>query len=311
MNVLVTGKSGRLGQILFEECQGRHNKYIFTSSNDLNLMDRRAICTFLEKFSIQIVINCTAYTNVLKAESEYDRAYAINCFVVENLAAECKRHNVVLIHISTDYVFSSNVRLRPFKESDEPTPIGVYGKTKLIGEKIIEASGCDHIIIRTSWLYSEYYKSFLTNSYENVLTCKTVVASTNQVGSPTYIRDLARAIVLIIESDRYKSNLGLYHYSGNLDLSHYEVTQFIVKNYSFKCNVIPSTFNSISCVHPGFTSLDSSKFCLTFNVEIPNTEERMRYVIDKYIQGLSKKKKMVLLVKRIIHIFGLKKIKFV
>ena len=207
MNILVTGSNGQLGNEMQQLSKQSANNYYFTDVAEIDITNIEAIRTFVNNHDIQTIINCAAYTNVDKAEDDFEIADLINNKAVENLAIVCKEHDATLFHVSTDYVFLGNKNL-PCKE-DEPTdPIGAYGKTKLAGEQSIDRVGCKALIFRTAWLYSIYGNNFvktmqrLTNERENL----TVVF--DQVGTPTHAADLAQAIFSIIENNQYAGNEG-------------------------------------------------------------------------------------------------------
>ena len=191
MNILVTGSAGQLGHSLRDIAADSTNHYIFTDVAELDITDKSAIIRMMESENIKLVINCAAYTNVDKAEDDFDTANLINNTAVRNLAEACKQFGATFIHVSTDYVFdgSSNI---PYTEDMPLAPLGVYGVTKLHGEQAVLESGCDYIIIRTSWLYSEYGKNFVKTMMMLTEERETLNVVFDQAGTPTYAGDLAQ-----------------------------------------------------------------------------------------------------------------------
>ena len=218
MNILVTGANGQLGNELRIVTKGSSDKFIFTDVVDaseesvamlkqlagddictdtlhLDITDVEAVRQIVKEQDVQVVINCAAYTNVDKAEDNYELAELLNAKAVENLAMAVKEVDGILFHVSTDYVFGGNPCNTPIQETQKEAPTGVYGLTKLHGEEAIRRVGCEHVIIRTAWLYSEFGKNFVKTMLNLTATRPQLKVVFDQVGTPTYARDLAQAIV--------------------------------------------------------------------------------------------------------------------
>src|SRR5574344_1820413 len=216
MNILVTGANGQLGnemRILAKESQ---DKYIFTDVNQveglettfLDITDLEAIRTMVKEQDVKAIVNCAAWTNVDGAEDpeKYDLVEKLNATAPENLAKAMKEVDGLLVHISTDYVFGADPYNTPCKETQKGTPSGVYGLTKLEGEKAIIESGCQHIIIRTAWLYSEFGKNFVKTMLMLTETKPQLKVVFDQCGTPTNALDLARLIFDILENSKFEGN---------------------------------------------------------------------------------------------------------
>ena len=199
MNILVTGANGQLGNEMRVVSKGSSDRYIFTDVEELDITNRDAVANFVKGNDIKVVVNCAGYTNVEKAEDEEKTAELLNAQAVEYLAKACKDNGATLIHISTDYVFGGNEGNTPRTENEPVNPTGAYGRTKLHGEEAIEKVGCKHIIIRTSWLYSEFGNNFVKTMRRLTSERDTLKVVFDQVGTPTYALDLAEIIIKIIE----------------------------------------------------------------------------------------------------------------
>lgn len=277
-NILVTGANGQLGSEI-QNIQGKTKNYFFTDASDLDITDRQAISDFVKKNNIQIVVNCAAYTNVDKAEDDIQTANLINNIAVGYLAEVCKENNASLIHISTDYVFGGT-KNTPYSETDPTEPLGIYGRTKLEGEKAIQNADIDYLIIRTSWLYS------LSFGHNFVKTIQRLSSERNelkvvfdQVGTPTNARDLAAFIVHIIEKDLYKRR-EVYHFSNEGVCSWFDFATEIVRMSGNDCLVKPclsSEFPS-KVKRPSYSVLDKSKLKNDFNYTISHWKEALKEI---------------------------------
>ncbi|MDE5568441.1 MAG: dTDP-4-dehydrorhamnose reductase, partial [Muribaculaceae bacterium] len=212
MRILVTGADGQLGQCIRDAANGSIDEYIFTDVDDIDITDREAVKLCLQVNNFDIVINCAAFTDVERAETQEDIALRINGEAVRNLADAAKEFGVTLIHISTDYVFRGDAN-RPINEEALTAPCGAYGRTKLAGERYIAESGCKALILRTAWLYSEYGRNFVKTMFALTRDRENLKVVVDQIGSPTYARDLAKAIVNIVEKRLYEGKEGVYHFS--------------------------------------------------------------------------------------------------
>lgn len=281
MNILVTGSNGQLGHSLRDIAGDSANRYIFTDVAELDITDRKAIDSMMQKENISVVINCAAYTNVDKAEDDFDTANLINNTAVGNLAMSCKEHGATLVHVSTDYVFdgSSNI---PYTEDMPLAPLGVYGVTKLHGEQSVLQSGCDCVIIRTSWLYSEYGKNFVKTMMMLTEERETLNVVFDQAGTPTYAGDLARAIYDIVENNKYKGNNGIYHFSNEGVCSWYDFAREISELARTECDIRPCHSNEFPSKvnRPHYSVLDKTKIKTTFGLTIPYWKDSLRVCIS-------------------------------
>ncbi len=272
-SILVTGADGQLGNKMREVAKSSsQDRYIFTDVAQLDITNLEALERVVEEESIDVIVNCAAYTNVDKAEDDEAMAMLINCEAVRNLAVAAKRVGATLIHISTDYVFQGEGFV-PYVETMPTSPLGVYGITKLKGEEAIAEVGASHIIIRTSWLYSEYGGNFVKTIMRLAAERDSLNVVFDQVGTPTYAGDLAAAIFQIIESRSYAApqNGGLYNFSNEGVCSWYDFAQAIVEMSGENCKVSPchsSEFPS-KVKRPNYSVLDKTKIKSAFGVAIP------------------------------------------
>ena len=281
MNILVTGSAGQLGHSLRDIAADSANRYIFTDVAELDITDKSAIICMMEAEKVNMVINCAAYTNVDKAEDDFDTANLINNTAVRNIAESCKQFGATLIHVSTDYVFdgSSNI---PYTEDMPLAPLGVYGVTKLHGEQAVLESGCDYIIIRTSWLYSEYGKNFVKTMMMLTEERETLNVVFDQAGTPTYAGDLARVIYNIVENNKYKGNNGIYHFSNEGVCSWYDFAHEISELARTECDIRPCHSNEFPSKvnRPHYSVLDKTKIKTTFGLTIPYWKDSLRVCIS-------------------------------
>ncbi|MDE6543951.1 MAG: dTDP-4-dehydrorhamnose reductase [Muribaculaceae bacterium] len=283
MNILVTGTNGQLGSCIRDVAAGSTDNYIFTDVAELDITDREAVKRMVKDNDVEVVINCAAYTNVDKAEDDVEFATILNADAVANLAEAVKENNGMLIHVSTDYVFGGNVNNTPCTEDQQPNPTGVYGKTKLEGERRIAESGCRALIFRTAWLYSEYGKNFVKTMLSLTSTKPELNVIFDQTGTPTYARDLAKAIVGIVSQRAYEGKEGIYHYSNEGVCSWYDFTK-IIAEYSgnTECMIRPchsSEFPS-KVIRPSYSVLDKTKFKETFGVAVPYWTDSLKKCIS-------------------------------
>lgn len=282
MNILVIGSGGQLGKEVQDATQMSQHQYFFTNSKTLDIQDIDAVACFCNANEIEVVLNCAAYTQVDKAESEQVQAEAINHLAVERLANLSKQLGMMFIHISTDYVFGGNQNL-PYKEEDATSPLGVYGVTKRAGEEAIIASGCDHIIIRTAWLYSWRGKNFFNTMRHLTATKKEVKVVFDQVGTPTNATDLAQFLVEMIEQQAYKGRCGIYHYTNEGVCSWFDFAYAINELCHHKCVVMPCYSSQYPSVvqRPAYSVLDKTKIKETFNVTLSYWRDSLRECIKR------------------------------
>jgi len=280
-NIIVFGSAGQLGQCLKKVAEERNISQIhFLSSTEASVLDAEAIKASFIKYKPTFVINCAAYTAVDKAEDEAEQARAINKTGAENLAKACKVNGVTLIHISTDFVFKGDIA-HPLSEDDTTGPTGVYGLTKLEGEQAIARILDEHIIIRTSWLYSEYGNNFTKTMLKFGAERDQLKIIVDQVGTPTYAIDLAVCILDIIASN--KKEYGIYHYSNEGVASWYDFAMAIFELSSTEVNVlpIPTSEYSTKATRPAYSILDKTKIKHTFGITIPYWRDSLAVCIQK------------------------------
>lgn len=283
MNILVTGANGQLGNEMRIVTKGSSDKYIFTDVNQvegldttyLDITDIDAIRTIVADNDIKAIVNCAAWTNVDACENDEKLAALaekLNADAPKNLAAAMKKVNGVLFHISTDYVFGQEPYNTPCNPSQKGTPTGVYGATKKHGEENILASGCDYIILRTAWLYSEFGKNFCKTMLNLTATKPNLSVVFDQCGTPTYAYDLAVAIFEIITERKYEGNTGIYHYSNEGVTSWYDFTQMIARiSGHLECDIQPcySSEYPSPVKRPSYSVLDKKTFKDTFGIKVP------------------------------------------
>lgn len=271
MNILVTGCNGQLGRhFQFLAPQSQH-QWLFTDVADLDITSREDVLHYVQLHHIDLTVNCAAYTNVDRAETnDQSLAATINGTAVGYLSEAMHQVGGTLIHFSTDYVFGGNANNTPCTESEPPNPIGVYGQTKLQGER--EAAKCQSLVIRTSWLYSEYGKNFLLTMLRLTAERPEVNVVFDQVGTPTYAGDLARAVFNIIDEGKYNLT-GIYHFANEGVCSWYDFAHAIATLAGHTaCRVLPchSSEYPSPVNRPSYSVLDKTKFKHTFGQSIPH-----------------------------------------
>lgn len=277
MNILVTGANGQLGnEVQIVSKQSAKDHYFFTDVCDgyekLDITDIEKIRAFVKAHEINCIINCAAWTNVDKAETAGDIVETLNAVAPENLAKVMKEAGGLLVHISTDYVFGGDPYNTPCREDQKGTPTGVYGLTKLHGEQKIEATGCDHVIIRTAWLYSEFGHNFVKTMLNLTATKPMLKVVFDQTGTPTYAGDLANVIFDIVENRKFEGNTGVYHFSNEGVCSWYDFTKMIALLAGHTdCNIEPCHSDEYPSpvTRPAYSVLDKTKIKETFGVKIP------------------------------------------
>jgi dTDP-4-dehydrorhamnose reductase len=285
MLVLVTGANGQLGQSLqFIAKNYPKLHFVFCSSSDLDITNLESCHAIFLKIKPNYCINAAAYTAVDKAESEPEKANLINVIGPKNLAAVCKEFSSVLLHISTDFVFdgyfsklSDRGQSRGYSENDIPNPTGVYGQTKLDGEKAIQAVFNNYYIIRTSWVYSQFGNNFMKTMLRLASERDSISVVNDQIGTPTNAVDLANALIQIILTDNRQpttSNFGIYNFSNEGKCSWYDFAKeiFKINNIEIDLNPIPTSSFPTPAKRPKYSVLDKTKIKSTFGLEIKNWE---------------------------------------
>ena len=271
MKILVTGANGQLGTHFRLLAPQSQNDWLFTDVEELDITNDEAVNRYVDDHEVRLIINCAAYTNVDRAESDEATALRINAGAVGILADAMHRVSGRLIHFSTDYVFGGNLNNTPCTEEQNPNPTGAYGRTKLAGEQA--ASKCRSLIIRTSWLYSEYGKNFLLTMLRLTAEKPELKVVFDQVGTPTYAGDLAHAVYSIIESGAYLQHDGLYHFANEGVCSWYDFACEIARQSGHTaCHILPCHSDEYPSPvkRPAYSVLDKTKFKLTFSQEIPH-----------------------------------------
>lgn len=283
MTILITGANGQLGNEMRIVSKGSTNRYIFTDVNQveglettyLDITDLEAIRKMVADNDVKIIVNCAAWTNVDACETDEELAALaekLNAEAPKNLATVMKEVGGTLFHVSTDYVFGQEPYNTPCNPDQKGTPTGVYGATKLHGEQNIINSGCEYIILRTAWLYSEFGKNFCKTMMNLTATKPQLKVVFDQCGTPTYAYDLATAIYDIIENGNYQGNTGIYHYSNEGVTSWYDFTKMIARIAgNTSCNVQPCHSDEFPSPvkRPAYSVLDKKTFKETFGLSVP------------------------------------------
>lgn len=276
MNILVTGANGQLGRHMRLLAPQSAHRWLFTDVEELDITLREAVTEFVKKNGINLIVNCAAYTNVDKAESDEATALRINGEAVGHMAEAMNAVGGMLIHFSTDYVFGGTLYNTPCSEEMKANPTGAYGRTKLAGETA--AANCRHLIFRTSWLYSEYGKNFLLTMLRLTAEKEQISVVFDQVGTPTYAGDLAKAVFNIIESGEYICHEGIYNYANEGVCSWYDFSKEIARQAGHtNCKILPCHSNEYPSPvkRPAFSVLDKTKFKQTFRQEVPYWTEAL------------------------------------
>jgi dTDP-4-dehydrorhamnose reductase len=287
MKILVIGKNGQLGQSINKIVSNTqsNNEFVFVGRDQLDLSNENNVASYFESNDFDIIINCAAYTAVDKAESEVKLANQVNHLGVKQLAQIANKQKAKLIHISTDYVFDGESD-EPYLESNITNPINTYGKTKLAGEQaVLVAMQNGAIIIRTSWVYSEYGHNFVDTMLRLGKERDELNVVSDQIGSPTYAGDLARAILHIIQTEVFLNSsqeTQIYHYSNEGVCSWFDFAKEIFAFASIQCTVNPITTEQYPtpAQRPTNTLMDKDKISQTFGVNIPYWEESLKTCIE-------------------------------
>lgn len=299
MNILVTGANGQLGNEMRIIAQHSNDKYIFTDVNQvegvetiyLDITDLHAIQQIISEHDVKVIVNCAAWTNVDACETDESLAALaekLNADAPKNLAIAMQEVNGLLIHVSTDYVFGQEPYNTPCNPEQKGTPTGVYGASKKHGEDNILASGCEYIILRTAWLYSEFGKNFCKTMLNLTATKPALKVVFDQCGTPTYAYDLASAIYNIITNRKYEGNTGIYHYSNEGVTSWYDFTQMIAKIAGHtECDIQPcySSEYPSPVKRPSYSVLDKKSFKDTFGIRVPYWVDSLEVCIKNIINS--------------------------
>lgn len=277
MNILIIGANGQLGNEMRNVSEKSSDRYVFTDVTEaegletlnLDITDSAAVEKTVLDLSVNVIVNCAAFTNVDAAEDDFQLADKLNRAAVGNLASAAEKSGAALIQISTDYVFDGSGNV-PYDETSQPSPTSVYGSTKLAGEKALEESGCDYIIIRTAWLYSPYGKNFVKTMRQLTREKDSLRVVVDQVGTPTYAADLAAVIYGIISSRQFHKR-GVYHYSNEGAVSWFDFAQAICELSGNECDIMPCLSGEFPSKvrRPNYSVLDKTKIKKVFGITIP------------------------------------------
>jgi dTDP-4-dehydrorhamnose reductase len=283
INILITGSKGQLGSELANlETQFSVYNLFLTDKSELNITNKKEVEAFIIKNKISVIINCAAYTNVDKAEEEQNLANEINFSAVKNISEIVEKHQLKLIHISTDYVFDGDSSI-PYIERDNTNPQSIYGNSKRLGEEaIIDLNPKNSIIIRTSWLYSSFGNNFVKTMLKLTKEKEEVSVVSDQIGSPTYAYDLAKVILQIIpfiENDKVQ----VYHYSNDESCSWFQFAQEIamLSNRTCKIKPISSVDFKAKANRPKYSLLNTEKIKNEFQISIPNWSYSLKECLMK------------------------------
>ena len=279
--VLVTGGNGQLGEAICHAAKGSINHYTFATIDELDICNGADVEHYIAENKIDTIINCAAYTDVEGAEDNINMAYAINSTAVASLAEVCKMLNVRLIHISTDYVFGGDSeRSTPYTESDATAPLNIYGRSKAEGEvAVIEHDG---IVIRTSWLYAPWGRNFVLTMLRLGREHEVISVVNDQRGTPTSALGLARAIVLMVDTDAIDTMRGIYHYTDGGACTWHDFACEIMAQAGLKCRVEPCTTaeRNMRAERPAYSVLNTERIAAIDGIEIAPWQERLREVIS-------------------------------
>ncbi|GGW57127.1 dTDP-4-dehydrorhamnose reductase [Winogradskyella epiphytica] len=280
ITILVTGKDSQLAQCIQSVAANFPNfNFIYKSSRELDITNVVQVTEVFKSLGqIDFCINCAAYTAVDRAESEVEKAYKINVEGVKNIAQACFENQVTLIHISTDFLFDGT-SLNPYTEESETNPLNVYGETKLKGELVIQELLSNYFIIRTSWLYSEFGNNFLKTMLRLAKENDEISVVNDQLGSPTYAKDLAEVILKLIGAKNV--SYGIYNYSNSGVASWYDFASeiFRLSNSKIKLKRINTNQYPTPAIRPKYSVLDTTKIEESLRIEIPYWKESLRKVI--------------------------------
>lgn len=288
MKIVVTGALGQLGQEIMKLAAGSEHEFVFTDirATDnvslLDITDADAVDAFVGK-DVDVIVNCAAYTDVNKAESDEESARQINAAAAGILASAAAKADALLIHISTDYVFDGTSTV-PYREDCLPAPTGAYGRTKLEGERLVQESGCRYMIFRTAWLYSLSGRNFFLTMVNKTAELPQMKVVFDQTGTPTYAGDLAYLISHIIENGLL-DRTGIYHYTDEGVCSWYDFAKEINSLVGHTCNVMPCRTEDYPTParRPHYSVLDKAKVRETFGIEIPHWRDSLVMAVNEYM----------------------------
>jgi dTDP-4-dehydrorhamnose reductase len=282
MKILITGGNGQLGKCLQDVLEHSNHQFFSPGKKDLDISNEPSIKNAIQNYHPDIIVNTAAYTAVDNAEKERETAFLVNETSLRYLANSCKILNIPLIHISTDYVFDGTASV-PYTSEDQTAPLSIYGKSKLAGEQVIKSIWEKHIILRTSWVFSEYGNNFVKTILRLAQSRDTLNVVADQWGCPTYAGDLASAIVKICENLKSKSAWGIYHYAGESSTNWHELALAITQLLEKKIVVLPistAEFPTLA-TRPQYSILDCKSTINTWDVELSDWQSAVKKVIKK------------------------------
>ncbi|HSV88601.1 MAG TPA: dTDP-4-dehydrorhamnose reductase [Bacteroidales bacterium] len=283
MNILVTGSNGQLGNEIKDLQHGfNQHRFHFTDLTELDVTNAENVNKYLKDKKIECVINCAAYTQVDMAENDKASASLLNSVAVKILAESCSQSDALLIHISTDYVFDGK-NFKPYTENDTANPKTIYGKTKLDGEVEVMFNSKRALIIRTSWLYSTHGNNFVKTILKKCQTEPELKVIYDQIGTPTYARDLAKAILEILPKVPAKVRGEIYNYSNEGVASWYDFAKAIVEFKGLKCMITPVMSKEFSQVaqRPHFSVLNKDRIKKEFGIKVPYWRDSLAECLTK------------------------------
>jgi dTDP-4-dehydrorhamnose reductase len=282
VRILLTGSNGQLGnefRILAESYP--LYDFIFTDIGELDISNKRQVEEFIRENEPDVIINCAAYTAVDKAEDEPEKAMWLNRDAVSNLAGACDLFDIYFIHISTDYVFNGK-KNSPYREDDIPSPSSIYGLTKLAGEEAMMACLQKGMIIRTSWLYSSFGNNFVKTILKKGAELGELKVVSDQKGTPTYARDLARTILEILPAAMSSQQLDIFHYSNEGECNWYEFAGEIISQAGIHCRIhpVPTDQYPTKATRPAYSVFDKGKIRERFGISIPDWKDSLRECME-------------------------------
>ena len=282
MRILVTGSNGQLGQEFKNNIYNSDHEFYFTDENEIDITKKKKILEYVTIFKIDLIINCAAYTNVNQSETNKKQAIKVNVDGVRNLVEVCEEKKLKMIHFSTDYVYNSD-NLNPINEGSNINPINYYGISKREGERIIEKSSSDSIIIRISWLYSMYGNNFVKNMIQKGENGDKIYVINDQFGCPTYSKDLVDCTINIIDSNKFNKHK-VYNFSNEGFTNWFEFTKKIFELKKITCDIVPVDSNSYetTATRPKFSVTDKSRIKDIFNLKIRSWDEALKEFIVNY-----------------------------
>lgn len=279
--ILVTGANGQLGQCIKDAALTYPDLDVtFATRNELSIENNQAVLEYFRKNKFDYCINTAAYTNVEKAESESDAAFSVNAEAVKSLAEACKKNDVVLLHVSTDYVFDGK-KGTPYVETDITNPINVYGASKLKGEQYIEEIGGNYFIFRTSWLYSQHGHNFLNTILKYGKEGKALTITTEQTGTPTNANDLAAVLLEVIASN--SEAYGLYHFSNKGEATWFDFAETILEssNQLETANLAKTDHYPTFAARPKYSIMNCNKAQSVLNIKLKNWKIAVKETFNK------------------------------